>query len=335
MPVDLRSDTVTRPTPAMLAAMVASPVGDDVLGDDPTVAALEERAAAESGKEAALFTPSGTMANQIAIRCWTQPGDAVLMEAGAHPFHYEAGAPAVLSGVTCHLVPGARGILDPREVEAAIRPVDDHFAPATLLCVEDTANRGGGSVYPLATLEALGALAHQRGMAAHLDGARIFHAAVVQGQPLSTLAAPFDSIAFCFSKGLGAPVGSVICGPRDWVRRARRVRKMLGGGMRQAGVLAGAALYALDHHVERLALDHMRAARLAEGLRGFGLAVDRPETNMVYVEVAGAAAIVEGLRERGIWCLATGPSRIRLVTHLDVHDEGIDATIAAWGAVLG
>lgn len=337
--VDLRSDTVTRPTPAMLSAMVAAEVGDDVLGDDPTVAALEARAAALTGKEAALFTPSGTMANQIAIRCWTQPGDEVLMEDGGHPFHYEAGAAAVVSGVQLRTLPGEGGLLSTEAVAAAVRPDDVHCPPTTLVILEDTANRGGGRVYPLALLEAHGALARRLGLRLHLDGARVFNAAVAQGLPLARLAAPVDSLCFCLSKGLGAPVGSVLCGPADFIRRARRVRKLLGGGMRQAGYLAAAGLHALDHHVERLAEDHRRARELARGLEALGLIVDEPETNMVYVDLPpdlplDAAALAGELAEQGVRCLPTGPRRLRLVTHLDVDDAGIAAALEAFAAAL-
>lgn len=340
VPVDLRSDTVTRPTPAMLAAMVAAEVGDDVLGDDPTVQALEARAAALSGKEAALFTPSGTMANQIAIRCWTQPGDEVLMEAGGHPFHYEAGAAAVISGVQIRTLPGEAGLLSTEAVAGALRPDDVHCPPTALVILEDTANRGGGTVYPLDLLDAHGALARRLGLRLHLDGARIFNAVVAQGLPLDRLAAPVDSLCFCLSKGLGAPVGSLLCGPADFIRRARRVRKLLGGGMRQAGYLAAAGLHALTHHVDRLAEDHRRARALAAGLQALGLEVAAPPTNMVYVGLPealplDAAALARALEERGVRCLPTGPRRLRLVTHLDVDDAGVAAALAAFEDLVG
>lgn len=331
--IDLRSDTVTRPTPAMLDAMMSAPVGDDVLGDDPTCNRLEAVAAERAGKEAALFTPSGTMANQIAIRCWTQPGDAVLMHEGAHPYNYEAAAAAAISGVQTMTLPGDRGILDPDTVWAALRPDNVHFAPASLLCVENTANRGGGSVYAQSTLDALALGARARGLRTHLDGARIFNAVVASGVPLARMIQHYDSVAFCLSKGLGAPVGSLLVGPADVIHRARRVRKMLGGGMRQAGFLAGAGLYALEHNVDRLADDHRRARALYEGLTAQGFTVVEPDTNMVYVEgLTDAAGWQDRLGERGVACLAVSPTSVRLVLHLDVDDAGVAQTLDAFRA---
>jgi len=331
--VDLRSDTVTRPTEGMLEAMMAADVGDDVFQDDPSVNALEAHAAEISGMEAALFTPSGTMANQIAIRCWTQPGDEVLMEAGAHPYNYEAAAAAAISGVQLRPIEGAQGLMDPEQVFARVRVDDPHFAPATLLCVENTSNRGGGTPYPQDTLDTLALGARARGLRAHMDGARIFNAVVAQGTPLPRIVEHFDSLAFCLSKGLGAPVGSLLCGPKDFIHTARRMRKMLGGGMRQAGFLAAAGHFALEHQVERLAEDHARATRLAEGLRALGLHAPEPPTNMVYFDIENADAAVESVGLRGIQLLTVGPSTIRAVTHLDVDDAGIDATLEAFAAL--
>lgn len=333
MSVDLRSDTVTRPSAAMRAAMAYAEVGDDVLGDDPTVQALERLAMELSGKEAALFTPSGTMANQIAIRCWTQPGDEVLMEAGAHPFNYEAGGPAVIAGVQIRPIPAERGLLEPERVWEHIRPVNDHFAPATLLCVEDTSNRGGGSVYPLATLAALYGGARARGLRVHLDGARVFNAAVKLGVPLSDITLCCDSVSFCLSKGLGAPVGSLLAGPADWIARARRVRKMLGGGMRQSGILAAAGIYALNHNVAGLAEDHRRARSLWWGLRDRSFRCEEPETNMVYVRVKDGASAVAALEERDVLALAVNADTLRLVTHLDVDDEGVQQALDAFSVL--
>ncbi len=332
--VDLRSDTVTRPTPEMLHAMMTADVGDDVFGDDPTVNRLERLSAERSGKEAALFTPSGTMANQLAIRGWTQPGDEVLLEAGAHPYHYETAAHAAISGVQVRPIEGQRGILDVEAVAACIRPPDDHFAPATLLSIENTSNRGGGTIIPLERLDALTSLAQERGLKTHLDGARVFNASVASQQPLDRIARGFDSVSFCLSKGLGAPVGSLLCGPADFISYARRMRKMLGGGMRQAGFLAAAGIHALEHHVDRLADDHARAMRLYEGLSELGAKPQRPETNMIYTELPNAPAAESALAERGIQAIAVGPTTMRLVTHLDVDDAGIDATLAAFKAVL-
>ena len=328
--IDLRSDTVTRPTAGMLQAMTHADLGDDVLGDDPTVQALEARCAQLSGKEAALFTPSGTMANLIAICLHTRKGDEVLQEAGAHPFNYEAAGAAAVAGVQIRPLVGTRGLLAPEQVAAAIRPDNDHFAPATLLCVEDTANRGGGTVYPLAQLDALTALAADRGLRRHLDGARVFNAVVQSGIALDRRARDFDTVSFCFSKGLGAPVGSVLCGTAADLHRARRIRKMLGGGMRQSGVLAAAALYALDHHIDRLADDHARADALAAGLNALGFSTDPHDTNLLYVRCADGPAIEAGLAERGIASIAVAPDCVRLVTHLDVDDSAIEATLAAF-----
>lgn len=331
-PVDLRSDTLTRPTAAMRAAMAQAEVGDDVFGEDPTVRALEELAAARLGKEAALYVPSGTMANQLAIRGFTQPGDAVLLEAEAHPFLYEAGGAAVLSGVQLIPLPGRRGVLSPEQVQGALRAPDDHVPPATLLCLENTTNRGGGAVWPVSVLDAVCDTAHQAGLRVHLDGARLFNAAVALGVGVDRLAQGADSVSVCLSKGLGAPVGSLLAGPAGWIRRARRHRKMLGGGMRQAGIVAAAGLYALEHHVERLAVDHARAARLADALAAQGWEVLAPETNMVYVTVPDAPAAQASLEAQGVRLLAVSPTRVRMVLHLDVDDAGVERAIAAWGA---
>lgn len=331
MSVDLRSDTVTRPTPAMREAMLRAEVGDDVLGDDPTTRRLEERIAQLTGHAAALFMPSGTMANQVAIAVHTRPGDEVLLSDAAHPFHYEAAGAAVIAGVQLRLLPTERGLIDVASVAPSIRPDDPHFAPATLLCVEDTANRGGGTWYPQAHLDAL--LAAAGPLRTHLDGARAFNAAVAAGQPLHERTAGFDSVSVCFSKGLGAPVGSALCGDAAFIHRARRVRKMLGGGLRQSGFLAAAALHALEHHVDRLADDHRRARTLAAGLRQRGFTAAEPPTNLVYVEVPDAAQAVAHLAAHDVLALSTGPTTVRLVTHLDVDDVGIERTLAAMGSL--
>ena len=330
--IDLRSDTVTRPTTEMLEAMMTAEVGDDVFGDDPSCNRIEALAAELSGKEAALFLPTGTMANQIAIRLWTQPGDEVLMEAGAHPFNYEASGAAVISGVQIRtLTAPGRGQLDPAQVWAALRVDDPHFAPATLLCVENTANRGGGSVYPQDVLDALVGGANDRGLRVHLDGARIFNAVVASGLPLARVCRGYDSISFCLSKGLGAPVGSLLCGPADEIHRGRRFRKFLGGGMRQAGFLAAAGIYALQNHTERLAEDHARARELWSGLRDLGFTSEEPETNMVYVtDLEDAVSGAARLAEAGVRVVWVSRSSIRLVTHLDVDDEDIGQTLRAF-----
>jgi threonine aldolase len=331
---DLRSDTVTRPSQAMKQAMMDAPLGDDVLGDDPTVQELEALGAAISGKEAALFMPSGTMANQVAIRVHTRPGDEILMEQSCHPINYEAGGAAAIAGVQIRpLVGNEHMFLDVDTVSGAIRSVDDHFAPATLLTIEDTTNRGGGGVYPLETLDALCAHAHQRGLRVHLDGARVFNAVVASGIPLSRRAAGFDTLSFCLSKGLGAPVGSLLCGSNESMRDARRMRKMLGGGMRQSGMIAAAGIYALKQNVERLAEDHRRANTLCAGLRQAGFQVKTPATNMVYTTVDDAPKWQDALDERGVRCFAVSPDQLRLVTHLDVSDGQIDHTIATFKAL--
>lgn len=335
MIVDLRSDTVTRPSPAMRRAMADAEVGDDVYGEDPTVNRLEAVAAERLGKEAGLFLPSGTMGNQVAIRCQTQPGDEVIVEAGAHPFHYEAGGAALISGVMFRLVPGPSGVLQADQLRAQLRGGDVHYAPQSLICVEDTSNRGGGTVWPLPALDAVAQVAHDHGAAAHVDGARLFNAVVASGVPAARRVRDYDTVTFCLSKGLGAPVGSVLCGTRDLVAMARRVRKSLGGGMRQAGILAAAGLYALEHNVDRLADDHARAATLARGLRALGLDVQDPPSNMVYVGVDDAAAVRAGLAERGVRCNPVAADRLRLVLHLDVDDAGVHHALSAFREVLG
>ena len=330
MIVDLRSDTVTQPTPGMRAAMAAAPVGDDVFGEDPEVNALETEVARLLGKEAGVYVPSGTMANQIAIRLLTQPGDEVILEASAHPFLYEAGGPAVISGVTLRLVPGVRGVLDPEDVRAAVRPPNVHHATPTLLSVENTANRGGGSVVTVERAEALAQVARAAGLRTHLDGARLWNAHVATGSPLHMLAAPFDVANVCFSKGLGAPVGSLLACPAELAPRARRIRKMLGGGMRQAGILAAACRWAVQHHLPLLAEDHRRARVLAEGLTSMGWEVIPPETNLLYVRCQDAHATVTHLATHGVRAIALAHDQVRLVTHLQVDDEGIAWTLHAF-----
>jgi len=333
--VDMRSDTVTRPTPAMRQAIASAEVGDDVFGDDPTVLRLQALAAERIGKEAALFTPSGTMANQIAIRIQTQPGDEILVEGGAHPFNYESGGPAMISGVTTRTLPGTNGILDPQQVSAAFRPSDPHFAPLRLVSTEDTANRGGGTPYPLDVLDQIGQISHDRGASTHLDGARLFNAVVATRTSAARRSRGYDTVSFCLSKGLGAPVGSLLCGPRDLIDRALWVRKALGGGMRQAGILAAAGIYAMENHIDRLAEDHARAEALAEGLRKAGYEVPAPPTNMIYVEVADAPAAQIALAEQEIHCVSVGPTTLRLVTHLDIDDDSVTQAIHAFSSLSG
>jgi len=326
--VDLRSDTVTRPTAAMRRAMHDAELGDDVFGDDPTVNALQQRIADMLGKEAALFMPSGTMSNLSAIMSHCARGDEYIVGQGAHTYRYEAGGAAVLGSVQPQpIAHQADGSLALPDIEAAIKPDDEHFARTRLLALENTI---GGKVLAQAYVEQATALAHARGLATHLDGARLFNAAVQQQRSVADLVRVFDSVSVCFSKGLGAPVGSALVGSRDFIRRAHRVRKMLGGGMRQAGVLAAAAMHALDHHIDRLAEDHALAARFAAGLSGISaLTLVPPQTNIVFATVSDGRgpALLEHLKQRGV--LATGLIGLRFVTHLDVDPAGIDRAIAA------
>ena len=324
--IDLRSDTVTRPTPAMRAAMAAAEVGDDVFGDDPTVNALQARIAAELGKEAALFMPSGTQSNLTAVLCHCERGDEFIVGQHAHAYRYEAGGAAVLGSVQPQPLEQADdGTMSLAAIEAAIKPDDLHFARTRLLALENT---WGGRVLPPDYVEAATALARRHGLATHLDGARFFNAVVASGDSPRELARHFDSISVCFSKGLGAPVGSALVGSHELIARARRWRKMLGGGLRQVGVLAAAALHALDHHVERLAEDHAHARRLAEGLQGLaGVRVAMPQTNIVFVDLdpeKGPGA-VERLAAAGVLC--TGVYKLRLVTHLDVSAADIETAL--------
>jgi threonine aldolase len=335
--VDLRSDTVTRPTPAMRRAMAEAEVGDDVFGDDPTVRRLEQRVASLTGHEAALYVPSGTMGNQIAVNVLTRPGDEVLLEEGAHIFLYEQGGIAVNSGCLAHVVPGVRGAIDPAAIGRVVRDADNdhHVSRVSLLCLENTHNMHGGVIMPLATLRALSDAARAHGMRVHLDGARLWNASVATGVPIADWAATADTVMMCFSKGLGAPVGSILAGRADVVRQARRVRKRWGGGMRQVGILAAACLHALDHHLDRLAEDHARAKRLAAGLRAVpGVSVPEPETNIVLIELEDPALapkpVLDALRARGVWMVAFGGRRLRAVAHLDVDDAGLARAIEAF-----
>ena len=335
--IDLRSDTVTRPTPAMRAAMAAAEVGDDVFADDPTVNALQERVAALLGKEAALFVPTGTQSNLCGLMAHCGRGDEYLVGQMAHTYRWEGGGAAVLGSIQPQpLAQQADGTIALAEIEGAIKPDDAHFARTRLLALENT---WGGKVLPPSYVAQATSLAHARGLATHLDGARLFNAAVASGgdarAAARALAEPFDTVSVCFSKGLGAPVGSALCGPRELIARAHRVRKMLGGGMRQAGVLAAAALHALDHHIDRLAEDHANARRLAEGLQGLpGVQCEMPQTNIVFVDVAPERAhgVVDRARAQGVLC--TGLYRLRLVTHLDVSRADVDRAIDVMRAAL-
>jgi threonine aldolase len=330
--IDLRSDTVTRPSAAMREAMLRAELGDDVYEEDPTILALQDKVAALLGKQAALFVPSGTMSNQIALLCHCQRGDDVIAGEGTHCMLYESGAASAWAGVGFCVV-GQGGLFGATDVLSAIKPSEYHFARSRLVVVENTHNRSGGRVFPQADVLAIAEAARSKGLAVHLDGARLWNASIATGLAPALLAAPADSVSVCFSKGLGAPVGSALCGSRDLITRARRFRKMLGGGMRQAGVLAAAASYALDHHVVRLAEDHAHARRLAAGLAKLPGVVCDPasvQTNIVVAELPGreAHAFVAHAREHGVRLGALGPQQLRAVTHLDVNATDIDEACA-------
>ena len=330
--IDLRSDTVTKPTQAMRRVIFEAPVGDDVFGDDPTVNELERLTADLLGKEAALFVPSGTMANQLAVRTQTHSGDEILLEAGAHIFNSEAGAAASLSGVTCRPIHGRRGILTASDLLAVLTSSDVHHAPQRMVCIENTHNTGGGSVWPLETLAELSAAAREHGLAMHMDGARLWNAAAASGIPERDFAAHCDSVSVCFSKGLGAPVGSALAGSAKLIARARHYRKMYGGGMRQAGLLAAAALHALRHHRQRLVDDHANAQTLARGLQqipGVELDCVPCETNIVRFRAPGrdASGIVASLRRQGVALLDVGPECFRAVTHLEISAADIQTAL--------
>lgn len=333
--IDLRSDTVTLPVAAMRQAMAAADVGDDVYGEDPTVHRLEERAADLAGTEAALFVPSGTMGNQVAIACHTRPGQEVIVEAGSHIYNVELATLARFSGVQPRVIPGERGVFTAEQVAAAIRPDLYYLAPTGLVCLENTHNAAGGRVWPLAQAREVLDLAHSRRIPVHLDGARIFNASLATGTTVRELALGFDSVMFCLSKGLGCPVGSILCGSRPFIVEARRVRKALGGGMRQAGILAAAGLYALDHHVDRLAEDHAHARLLANGLAAIpGLSVVPPETNIVLFTLErgpDAETLCARLRTRGVLASPAGAGtstrQVRMVTHLGVSSADVQRTV--------
>jgi threonine aldolase len=335
MLVDLRSDTVTRPTPGMRAAMAAAEVGDDVFGEDPTVAALEARLALLFGKEAGLFCSSGTMTNQIALNLHTRPGDEVICEEGAHIYRYEGGGLMANSGVSVRFVAADRGRFTAEQVAGAINDPDNpHLARTRLVNVENTSNRGGGSVWALSEVERIRAVCVKHDLALHLDGARIFNAMAADGHRPAEWGAVFDTISICLSKGLGAPVGSVLVGNKASIHEARRVRKRWGGGMRQAGIIAAAGLYALDHHVERLATDHAHASALAAGLeaRSYVQHVMPVETNIVVATLCRAEDLdgfLQHLQRHQVRAMAFGPGMVRMVTHLDVDAAGVEQALKA------
>lgn len=333
--IDMRSDTVTQPSAPMRAAMMAAPLGDDVLGDDPTVAALERTIAKCLGTESALFVPSGTMANQLAIRSACESGDEIIAHRDSHIIHYETGAPAALSGCMIAPLEGDGGIFDADAIDAVLRSADVHDPHSQMLVVENTHNRGGGSIWPLDHFAAVAARAHDASLHVHVDGARLFNATVAGDYAPSEFASHADSISVCFSKGLGAPVGSALAGRTSFITRARRFRKMFGGAMRQSGILAAAALYAIQHNIERLAADHANARVFAESLVGIeGLVLEREPanipTNMIFFNVEpeklgglDAERFCDALAQRELAMIAMGPTRVRAVVHLDVNAKDI------------
>ena len=338
--IDLRSDTVTQPTPLMREAMNGAIVGDDVLGDDPTVTLLEQKMAQMCGKEAGLFVPSGTMSNAIALRAHTSPGDEIITAKNSHIYIYEGGGYAALCGASIALVDVHGGLMRSEDVQLAIRKQEgslSHFPDGTLVCVENTSNRGGGACYQQETLDEIAAVAKANNCAIHMDGARIFNAVAATKTPLNRMLRDYDSVSICFSKGLGAPVGSVLVGSHSFIARAHRWRKMFGGGMRQSGFLAAACLHAIDHHVDRLSDDHRRAKTIAKAinqLEDFEVKMDTVETNMVYFESkAPALEVMEGLRRMNIDVLDVKPNVCRIVVHLHVTDEDVEHIIEAFSSL--
>lgn len=340
--IDLRSDTVTVPTPEMRKAMYEAEVGDDVYGEDPTINRLEERAAQMLGKEAGLFVVSGTMGNLVAILTHTRPGNEIILEAESHIFYYEVGGCAALGGVMVRTVAGERGAIAPGKLEEVIRGPDIHSPPTGLIALENTHNRAGGAVIPLENIKAVREVAGRYGIPMHLDGARIFNAATALGVPAAEIASYFDSVMFCLSKGLAAPVGSLLVGSKEWIARARKWRKMVGGGMRQAGILAAAGIVALEQMVDRLAEDHANAKYLAAGLAeisGLKINPEEVETNIVRLDVAGTGMTGEEfcaeLKLRGILASPFGPTIVRLVTHKDVSRADMEKTLSVISQMLG
>ncbi|MCZ7555596.1 MAG: aminotransferase class I/II-fold pyridoxal phosphate-dependent enzyme [Bacteroidia bacterium] len=340
-PIDLRSDTVTRPTQGMYAAMVSAPLGDDVYAEDPSVNQLQRDMAALFGKEAGLFVPTGVMSNQLAIKAWTQPGDEIIVEEESHIFNYETAAPAMMSAVQLRTVRGAMGVLDPRDVEEAVRPPDYYYPRSSLVCIENTHNRCGGTLYPIAEMRALSGLCRARQIPLHLDGARIWNAHVATGTAFAEFGAAVDSISICFSKGLGAPAGSMLLGPTEFIARAHKYRKIFGGGMRQAGVLAAAAAYGVQEHLPLLHQDHLRARRFAEALQDctqMRIDRDRVQSNMVLLDFSDstrrAESVQQELREQGV-LIGMGMGRtLRAVFHIGLSDDDVDRAIGICHAIL-
>jgi len=338
--VDLRSDTVTRPTPEMRRAMIGAEVGDDVLDHDPTTQALEEKVADLLGKESALFFPSGVQANQTALAVHGRPGTEVVLEAGAHIFNYEEGAGAAPSGLPLRPVNTDDGLLTPELVREAVRPDSPYIQPTSLIALENTHNGAGGKILPYVTMQAIRDVARESGLPVHLDGARLWHACVETGLSPEDYGSLADTVMVCLSKGLGAPVGSLLAGPEELLKRAWRVRRRLGGGMRQSGFLAAAGIYALDHHRDRLADDHSRARFLAEEAAGIpGVSVVSPETNIVMLDLEDPGisvdSVLASMMEEGVMMVRFGPRRLRAVTHLEVGDEGVERALAVLSRAVG
>ena len=338
MSIDLRSDTVTKPTPGMLQAMMQAPVGDDVFGEDPSVNQLESMAAKLFGMEAALYCPTGTMSNQIAIKVHTQPGDEVICEKNAHVYIYEGGGIAFNSGSQVRALDGDRGRINAEQVSAAINPDDVHKARTSLVCLENTSNRGGGSCYDPAEIKKIRQVCEDNELKLHLDGARLFNALVAGNHRAAEFGSLFDTISVCLNKGMGCPVGSILIGRADFIRKARRVRKVFGGGMRQAGFMAASGIYALEHHIDRLSVDHAHAKRIAEALAASGKVrnIMPVETNIIIFEVDSpycAKGMAADLKDHGILAVAISANQIRFVTHLDISPEMVDRVVDVIGNV--
>ena len=341
MIIDLRSDTVTRPTSAMREVMAHAEVGDDVFGEDPTVNLLQQRMAGFLGHEASIFVPSGVMANQVALASHTLPGDEVILESWSHIYNYEAGSPALLSGVQLHPIYNEDGIITSKDLQEALRPKDDHFPQSRLVCLENTHNRRGGKIYPVESMRQTVETARECGLKIHLDGARLWNASVATGIPEREWGKLVDSVSVCFSKGMGAPVGSLLAGSADFIKRAHRFRKQFGGGMRQIGILAAAALYAIDNHRSLLAKDHEKARKLEEVVDGIAseyCRVYRGETNIVVIELdsdhISPGQVFEKCREKGVLLTTFGARWLRAVCHLDVTIENVDIAARIIGEVI-
>ncbi len=339
--IDLRSDTVTRPSPGMRKAIFEAEVGDDVLGDDPTVQKLEQMVANLLGKEEAVFVPSGTMGNQVCLRSLTFPGDEVILDLNSHIYNYEVGSASALSGLQLHPLPGERGVLKAEQILEAIRPDNIHHPPTTLVVIENTHNRAGGTIYPIEEIQKIYEVAQEHKTKMHLDGARLWNASVATGIPLKEYARYFDSVSVCLSKGLGAPIGSVVSGNPEFIQKARKNRKMFGGGMRQVGIIAAAGIYAIENNFKRLTEDHKNAKILAEGLsklKWVYIDMETVQTNMVILEIKDkqkdANWLVEKLKEKDILTLPFGKYKMRLVTHLDVDEKGILKAIEGFEGIF-